>query len=155
MTWDDWFFALAETVSKKSKDRSTKVGCVLVGPDNEIRSVGYNGFPRGVDDNNEKWHERPKKYFVTTHAEINAICNAALVGISTKGCTAYINLPPCSKCALALVQAGIKSIRFLCPVDYEGIDRWKEEFETATEIMTAVGVHWEWDMTKRKRGKRG
>lgn len=76
-TWDDYFIGLARKVSERSKDRSTKVGAVIVGPDKEIRSTGYNGFARGVDDEPEERQERGVKLLITPHAEVNAVCNAA------------------------------------------------------------------------------
>lgn len=145
MKWDEWFFKLARTASLKSKDQSTKVGCVIVGPDREVRSIGYNGFPRGVDDYREDWHQRPLKYKVTAHAELNAVCNAARCGMSLKGCVAYITLPPCSGCALALAQAGVSAVNFVVPLgDENGIeDRWKEDFRIALNLLTEAGVDYE------------
>jgi dCMP deaminase len=141
LNWDEWFFLMAQTVALKSKDRSTQVGCVVIGPDQEVRSVGYNGFPRGADDSREDWHERPKKYLVTAHAELNAVANAARIGARLKGCTAYVTLPPCARCAVVLVQAGISVVKFLAPPEgWEGDNRWKEEFGQASEIFRTCGV---------------
>lgn len=142
MKWDEWFFALARAAALKSKDQSTKVGCVVVGPDREVRSIGYNGFARGVNDSRDDWHERPMKYKVTAHAELNSVANAARCGMSLKGCTAYVTLPPCSSCALALAQAGVSSISFIVPLDNtNGIeDRWKDDFRIALDILTEAGV---------------
>lgn len=113
-SWDDFFIGIAEQVSLKSKDPSTKVGCVLVGPDNEILSVGFNGFPRNVENeehDSDRW-ERPIKYEYVEHAERNAIYNAARVGTSVKGARAYLNWhpSPCSACARGLIQAGIVEV---------------------------------------------
>ena len=80
--WDIRFMNLAKMIATWSKDTSTKVGCVIIGPDKEIRSTGYNGFPRGVDDTIAKRKERPAKYKFTEHAERNAIYNASLFGAS-------------------------------------------------------------------------
>lgn len=141
MTFDEWFFLLAQAVSVKSKDRSTKVGCVVVGPDKEVRSMGYNGFPRGADDSLEDWHQRPKKYLVTAHAEENAITNAARIGVSLKDCVAYVTLPPCAVCARMLVQAGVKEVRFLTPPEgWDCKSYWKESFSQANEIFKACNV---------------
>lgn len=107
---------LAERVSKESKDRSTKVGCVIVSPDNTILSTGWNGFPRGVNDNDEAKHKRPAKYEWSEHAERNAVFNAAREGIQLKGSTAYLNYGPycvCVPCVRALHQSGI--IRIVGP----------------------------------------
>lgn len=171
--WDDYFIELAGQVATKSKDPSTQVGCVIVGPDNEIRSTGFNGFPRGVKEmqakdphvvvafermfiagpdqyaakcfcgevipftmmstqeeihvsdlrvshphfqqplgelhlHPERW-ERPAKYEWVEHAERNAVYNAARMGVSTKGCRAYLNWEPrpCIECCKGFIQAGI------------------------------------------------
>lgn len=106
MTFDELFMNVAVTVSQKSKDPSTKVGCVIVGPDNEPRSFGWNGFSRGVKDLEERM-ERPTKYDFTIHAEANAIANAARAGIQTLGCRAYVTHFCCSSCADMIIQAGI------------------------------------------------
>src|SRR5678816_3286831 len=98
--WDIRFLREAARIATWSKDRSTKVGCVIVGPSREIRSTGYNGFPRGVNDDVDERHARPMKYAYCEHAERNAIYNAARVGIPLEGCTLYcaadkLTGPPC------------------------------------------------------------
>jgi dCMP deaminase len=139
--WNEYFANLCRAVAKKSKDRSTKVGCIITGPDKEIRTTGYNGFVRGANDEREDWHQRPMKYSVTAHAETNAICSAARVGTPLKGCTAYISLPPCATCALLLAQAGITEIKVLdYPEDWASLDRWQEEFKVAQEILKEAKV---------------
>lgn len=101
---------MAEYVSTKSKDKSTKVGAVIVGPNNEVLSVGWNGFPRGVNDDVEERHERPAKYEWTEHGERNAIYNAARHGIRLDGTTLYTTHDPCADCARAIVQSGIRHV---------------------------------------------
>lgn len=141
MTKLEWFFEFAKTAAIKSKDKATKVGCVIVGPDDDIRSVGYNGFVRKANDNLPEWHERPLKYDVTAHAEENAVANAARIGISLKGCDTYITLPPCTCCTRMLVQSGIKSINFLMPFDKASWkERWGENFKIALTIIRSGGV---------------
>jgi dCMP deaminase len=110
--WDIRWMALAQFIATWSKDRGRKVGAVIVGPDNEIRSTGYNGIPRGVNDDVEERHEAEtgEKYLWVSHAERNAIYNAALLGVSTKNCTLYIPWYPCIECAKAIVQSGINKI---------------------------------------------
>jgi dCMP deaminase len=73
ISWDQYFMSMAYLVSMKSKDKSTKVGCVIVGPDNEVVSTGYNSFPRLLNDNVAARSERPLKYMFIEHAERNAI----------------------------------------------------------------------------------
>lgn len=110
-SWDRYFLGMAQYVAGKSQDRSTKIGCVIVGPDNEIRSTGYNGFPRGLNDALETRHERPEKYLWTEHAERNAIYNAARMGTALKNCRAYVSSSfVCMDCARGLVQSGINEV---------------------------------------------
>ena len=108
--WNKFFIEMAEFVATKSKDTSTKVGCVIVGLDNDVRAIGYNGLPRGVNDDVPERLARPAKYLWTEHAERNAIYNAARTGAQLKGCTAYMVWFPCAECARALIQSGIQYI---------------------------------------------
>lgn len=124
-TWDETFINLCKTISERSKDSSSKLGAVIVGPDKEIRSTGYNCFPRNVNDNNPKRLERPLKYFWIEHAERNAIYNAARVGVSLKGCKLYCNWIPCADCARAIIQVGIIEV---IAEDLNVADHWVESF---------------------------
>ena len=110
MKWHKRFMELAELVKTWSKDPSTKVGAVVVGPDREIRSTGYNGVVRGVDDDIPERLERPTKYDFFEHAERNAVYNACLIGASLKGCVIYVTAMPCPDCARAIIQSGIKMV---------------------------------------------
>jgi len=111
-SWDHYFIKLAELVSTKSKDPSTKVGVVIVGAGNEILTTGFNGFPRKIDESVDTRWERPVKYDWIVHAEANAIANAARTGVKLEGSRLYMNfLPsPCTGCTGLLIQAGIQSI---------------------------------------------
>lgn len=138
LSWFDYFNELAHLTAKKSKDRSTKVGCVLVGPNHEIRSTGFNGFCRGIDDTIEEYHQRPEKYFWTEHAERNAIYNAARNGIPLEGCVAYVTMQPCADCTRALIQSGItKIIAKLVPNKNE---IWAENFKRSMDMCEQTGV---------------
>lgn len=134
--WIDYFFNLAKTISKKSKDPSRKIGCVISGPDNEIRSTGYNGFPRNVLELDSRISPRKEKLKWTEHAERNAIYNAARVGIPLKGCKIYIwGLPPCIECTRAIIQSGIVEVRYKLP-ENETIDEEKiKDFENYSLVM--------------------
>jgi len=136
--WDRRFLVLAAGVGSWSKDRSAKTGCVIVGPDRLIRSTGYNGFVRGVDDDVDARHERPAKYSWTEHAERNAIYNAARVGISILGCTAYVNWFPCVDCARALIQSGITRMVGLRPDHTD--PKWGADFKFSIEMFSEVAV---------------
>lgn len=136
--WDTYFLDIARHVATRSKDRSTKVGCVLVGPDNEIRSTGYNSFPRGIDDDAPERHGRPEKYLWTEHAERNAIYNAARVGTPLKGCRAYLPWFPCMDCARALVQVGC--VEIVCTKPDITNPKWGEHFQRAEVLFNEAGV---------------
>lgn len=132
---------LASHVSTWSKDRSTKCGCVIVGPDKEIRSTGYNGMPRGVDDNRDERHIRPTKYLWFEHAERNAIYNAARMGTPLEGCTLYVRWFPCADCARAAIQAGIK--RIVCDtIDMNDPKnaRWAESMSVVPRMLAEGNV---------------
>lgn len=141
LQWDQFFLRLADDVAQKSKDRSTKVGAVIVGPDNEIRSIGYNGFPRGVNDDIDSRHERPAKYMYVEHAERNAIFNAVRAGICVKGCKLYLNFAPypCCDCTRAVIQSGIVEI-ITSSVDFPGIGNWAESLRVGGEMLRETGV---------------
>jgi len=109
-TWDKKFIGLVNHIAEWSKDRSTKVGAVIVNDRNKILSVGYNGFPIGIDDDVEERHERPLKYKWTAHAEENAILSSAEIGVSLVDCKIYCNYLPCPRCCRAIIQSGIKEV---------------------------------------------
>jgi dCMP deaminase len=136
--WDRRFLALARHIAGWSKDPSTQVGCVVVGPDREIRSTGFNGFPRGIGDDSERLADRAKKYPLICHAEENAIMHAARIGVALKGCSAYVTWPPCTRCARSLIQAGVQTVHY--PAGVEIPARWVEDFETSTEMFREAGV---------------
>jgi len=136
--WDQRFLNLAKHISEWSKDPSTKVGCVVVGPDREIRSTGFNGLPRGIEDNDERLNNREIKYPLICHAEENAIMHAARIGISLKDCTAYVTWPPCTRCARSLIQAGVSTIIY--PKDIEIPDRWMEDFNLSLNMLKEAKI---------------
>ncbi len=128
--WDKRFLELAKHISDWSKDPSTKVGCIVVGEDREIRSTGFNGFPRGIEDKIERLEDREQKYPMICHAEENAIMHAARIGISLKGTMAYVTWPPCSRCTRSLIQAGVSEVVY--PKDLEIPERWQKDFDIAS-----------------------
>jgi len=135
--WHLRFLRLAHEVASWSVDPSTKVGCVLV-RDRRVISTGYNGFPRNISDNFERLMDREKKYEITVHAEVNAITTAALHGVSTDDCSAYVTFSPCSRCAAVLINAGIKDVYVtggsIIP------DRWLNNLITASNLLAEAGV---------------
>ncbi|MCK5297054.1 MAG: dCMP deaminase family protein [Alphaproteobacteria bacterium] len=130
--WDKRFLEVATLVASWSKDRSTQVGAVVVGSKKEIRAMGYNGFPRGVNDDIDERHERPVKYDFTEHAERNAIYNACYTGVSLDNCTIYVTHVPCSDCARAIIQSGIKR------VVVKGDNQLRASWQTSSEIAAAM-----------------
>ena len=133
--WDERFMRLARHVAMWSKDPSTKVGAVVVDSKRRVIALGYNGFPRGVDDSPERYADRPTKYAHVVHAELNAILNA--LG-PVEGCTLYVTLEPCTTCAKAIIQSGIR--RVVLP-DRDGEPRsevekrWGEDQTLAYRMM--------------------
>ncbi len=138
LKWDRRFIELARHISGWSKDPSTKVGCVVVGPDREIRSTGFNGFPRGIADTAERLNNRALKYPFICHAEENAIMHAARTGISLKGCVAFVTWPPCTRCARSLVQAGVCEVAY--PADLHVPERWREDFAMSMTMFAEAGL---------------
>ncbi len=136
--WDKRFLQLAKHISEWSKDPSTQVGCVVVGPDRELRSTGFNGLPRGIEDNEQRLNNREIKYPLICHAEENAIMHAARIGMSLKDCTAYVTWPPCTRCARSLIQAGISTIVY--PKDIEIPDRWMEDFNLSLNMLKEANI---------------
>lgn len=142
-SWDEYFMGLANKVRERSKDRATKIGSVIVGPDREIRSTGYNSFPRGINDDVDERHERPAKYWYTPHSELNSICNAAMMGTPTKGCTIYVTTrPPCATCAGAIINAGIVEVvvETVNASKRPDGDSWEAQTKAALEMFEEAGV---------------
>jgi dCMP deaminase len=105
--WADRFLQLAEHIAEWSHDPRTKVGAVIVDDKNRVVSIGYNGFPRGVADREDRYNDRPTKHLFVCHAERNALDNAPL---SVEGCTMYVPLLPCNECAKSIIQCGISRV---------------------------------------------
>lgn len=134
--WDDRFMTMAEMVATWSQDPSTKVGAVIVDPARKrVVSMGYNGFPRGVDDNPLRLADRFERLSLTVHAELNSILHARE---PLDGFTIYVApLHPCSNCAAALIQAGIKRVVYRQP---QFAARWEDSFNMASKVLTEAGV---------------
>lgn len=136
--WDRRFMDLARHVGNWSKDRSRKVGCVVVRSDNIVQVIGFNGFPRGLNDESDIRHQRPTKYQWTEHAERNAIYTAARQGISLDGSKMYLPWFPCVDCARAIVQAGI--VELIATEPDLGDPQWGEDFVVSLELLKEAGV---------------
>ena len=84
--WDEYFMKIAETVAEKSKDPSSKMGCVIVDQNKRVVSLGYNGMIQGADESKMTLEERPMKYYFAIHSEMNAVIFAHQ---DLTGCTLY------------------------------------------------------------------
>jgi dCMP deaminase len=138
--WDDRFFDLADMVGSWSKDPSTKVGAVIIRPDRTIASVGYNGFPRGVDDSPEIYADRPTKYMRIVHGEANAILSARE---PLHGYTLYVTpLHPCATCSGLIIQAGIKVVNYSMSKQNIRNEAWQQHYEQMTEMFLQAGIRY-------------
>ena len=115
INWDEYFMGIALLSAERSKDPNTQVGCCIASQDNIILSVGYNGLPRGCNDDDFPWEREgaliDTKYPYMVHAELNAILNSG--GRNLCGGKLYVVLHPCQECAKAIIQSGIKKVYFL------------------------------------------
>ncbi len=111
ISWDEYFMGIALLSAQRSKDPNTQVGACIVSDDNRILSIGYNGAPRGLDDDSMHWDREggflDTKYAYVCHGELNAILNYR--GDLT-GSKIYVALFPCNECAKAIIQSGIKEV---------------------------------------------
>lgn len=139
--WDTRFLNLAEHISTWSKDPSKKIGAVAVGDQRQILAQGYNGFPRGINDADERYDNREEKYKLVVHAEMNVIYNASYNGVSLNGSTLYVHgLPVCSDCAKGVIQVGIK--RIVMP-SQDIPEHWEQSWQKTKEMFNEAGIKWE------------
>lgn len=145
-TWDRRFLEDAKHFSTRSKDPSMKIGAVFT-RNNNILSTGWNGFPRGIEDSDERLNTRELKYKYVVHAEMNGIYNATHNGVCLADSTLYVyGLPVCDKCALGIIQVGVKRV----VMQYDEIpERWKDSFNLAKEMFKEVGIEYETVVTAR------
>lgn len=138
-SWDKKFMNLAEHIASWSKDQSRQVGAIIVDENSkDVISLGYNGIPRGCNDDKLERQERPLKYKWFEHAERNAIYNAARHGKTLFGKSLYVTMFPCADCARAIIQSGIKTVYSYEPnMDNE---RWCEHFKISIEMFEEAGI---------------
>lgn len=117
ISWDEFFMRVAVAASMRSKDPNTQVGACIAGTDHRILSVGYNGTPYGLDDDEFPWDTTDDpltdKHNYVIHAEANAILNYRGSLRELTGAVVYVTLFPCKECAKTLVQAGIREVVYL------------------------------------------
>ena len=129
---------IAKEVSSWSKDPSTKIGAVAV-KNRVILSTGYNGFPKGIDDINERYNDRPTKYKYMVHGEMNCIYNAAYIGAKLNEADIYVyGLPTCSECAKGVIQIGIKRVFACYPENIS--DKWKQSEIESVEMFKESNI---------------
>ena len=150
LTWEEYFMGLAILSGERSKDPSTQVGACIVDDEKKIISVGYNGAPRGYDDDKDMCWEREgdfldTKYPYVCHSELNAILNAKT---NVNGCKIYVTLFPCNECAKVIIQSGIKEVIYLSD-KYEGT----KENLAAKKMFDACGVEYRKYKTNNKELK--
>lgn len=148
--WDRHFLGLALYHSRLSKDPSTRVGSVVVGPDHEILSAGFNGFPRGIADTPERLNDRDTKLKLVVHAEMNALLAAARTGMRLHNCTLYLAAtdesgaiwggPPCTRCTVEIIQVGIREIVSF-PVK-TAPSRWHEDLALARKLIAEAQIRY-------------
>jgi len=113
ISWDECFMRIANVIAQRSKDPSTQSGAVVVDENNIVVGLGYNGFPRGVNNDKFPWDQKGDfldiKYTYVCHGEENAVYNS---NNSTKDCKIYSTLFPCNECTKTIIQNGIKEIIF-------------------------------------------
>ncbi|MBQ6491191.1 MAG: dCMP deaminase family protein [Atopobiaceae bacterium] len=139
ISWDEFFMRVAVAASLRSKDPNTQVGACIAGPDNRILSVGYNGTPSGLNDDDFPWDttEDPltDKHNYVIHAEANAILNYRGSLKELSGARVYVTLFPCKECAKTLAQAGIGEVVYLDDKYGETIDG-----KVAKSVLDRCGV---------------
>lgn len=134
LKWDKRFMEMAEVISNWSKDPSSKIGAVVVNDERRILATGYNGFPRGIDDTEDRLNDRSEKHPRIIHAEMNALMNALYNGVSVKGSTLYVyGLPICPSCAKCVIQAGVS--RIVIPQGKTDKGNWQEVWDTQSLPM--------------------
>ncbi len=134
--WDRRFLDMSRFVSTFSKDPSTKVGAIIT-QENKLVSMGYNGFPPGIQDSKERLQNRETKYRFVVHAEVNAISNS---NHSVCGCTIFTwPLAPCSECMKLIITNGIKRVVYPA-ASAELRARWGESLKFAEDMAKEAGL---------------
>jgi dCMP deaminase len=137
-SWTDYFLGLAKVVSQRSHDIHTKHGCVITDNNHRILGVGYNGFPRGMIDENLPT-SRPDKYHWMIHSEINALSNCV---VRPDNGIAYVTGQCCNNCIISLWQEGVSTVYM---IDDHGTKLFDEEakkrFDTFVK-MSGIKIHY-------------
>jgi dCMP deaminase len=136
--WDQRFCELAKFVSEWSKDPNAKVGAVVFAKRGGDISIGYNGFPMGVEDSAERLGDKAIKLELVVHAEQNALIAA---GSRTTGSTIYVwGKPICARCAGPIIQAGVKRVVALSPDSVSPESNCYETGKIAYQMFIEAGI---------------
>jgi len=133
--WNKRFMELAASIATWSKDPSTKVGAVIVDCNRRVVGTGYNGFPRGVGDDVERYEEKVVKYKLVVHSEANSILNAVK---EVRDCTLYTTKFPCTECTKLIIQSGIASVVTPPPSDDGSV--WAEDAKFSIRMLREAGI---------------
>lgn len=149
LTWTDYFMASAFLAAQRSKDPNTQVGACIINDDHKLVGIGYNGFPKGCDDDIFPWSRDAadpleRKYFYVCHAEINAITNRNCSDV--RGCTIYVTLFPCNECAKFIIQSGLKRVVYMS-------DKYADTAATmaAKKMFKSARVEWSQYVPEQER----
>jgi dCMP deaminase len=137
ISWDEYFMGIAVNSAMRSKDPSTQVGACIVNNKNKVVSIGYNGMPSGVNDDEVSWEPEDglnNKYLYVAHAELNAILNTK-DGAGLHNTKIFVTLFPCNECAKAIIQSGIKEVIY-------ADDKYKDTIATqaAKKLFVLSGI---------------
>ena len=139
--WNIFFMQQAQLMSTRSKDPSTKVGCIIVSPQRVVLSEGYNGFPRGIADTPERLNDRAQKYPRVVHGEANAVINAGRNGAKIVDGIVFVTQPPCPDCTKLLVNAGIREILYIdLDESKKGIAGWRDQLSISFDMLDEAGI---------------
>jgi dCMP deaminase len=143
LKWHMRFMDVAKLVSTWSKDPSTQIGAVIVDPvSKRILSTGYNGFPKGIEDTEERLNDKEEKHKYVVHAEMNAIYNATNIGVPLNDSYLYVwGLPVCSECAKGVIQAGI-SLVVVSSASLYLREKWRDSFTLSRTMFREANVEW-------------
>lgn len=136
--WDSRFCELAKFVSDWSKDPNARVGAVVFAKRGGDVSIGYNGFPMGVEDSAERLNDQQTKLEMVVHAEQNALIAA---GSRTSGSTLYVwGKPVCARCGGLIIQAGVKRVVAPDPDCVEKESKWHNSGKIAYQMLAEAGI---------------
>lgn len=139
--WDARFLEIVRIMESWSKDPSSKFAAIIVRPDRSIVSYGVNNFPRRIQDSESRLLTREIKYELVVHSETNALLHAHE---DVSECRMYSSTVPCCRCAMNIIQAGIK--RIICwPPTEDYRSRWEKSIKRTMDLFNEAGVICYWE----------